>query len=63
MIPLTVREIQIFKLLSVGNSYKQISREIGISVPTIKFHVCNGKKKIGAKSIGHATALFIGHEK
>lgn len=56
---LTQRETEIVKLVSEGNSYKQIVRIIGLSLPTIKVYIRAVKTKLGAKNTAHAIAIFI----
>ena len=53
------REVEILKLVSKGNSYKQIARDLDLSVPTIKVYMGRAKERLAAKSVGHAVALFI----
>ena len=53
------REAEILKLVSEGNSYKQVARVLNLSLPTIKVYIGRAKERIGAKSICHAIAIFI----
>ena len=53
------REVEILRLVSEGNSYKQIARVLNLSVPTIKVYMGRAKERLAAKSVGHAVALFI----
>ena len=53
------REAEILKLVSEGNSYKQVARVLNLSLPTIKIYIGRAKERIGAKSICHAIAIFI----
>ena len=56
---LTEREKEILNLASMGNSYKEISRNIGLSLPTIKFYMGTAREKLGATNGLHAVAIFI----
>ncbi|OKB67218.1 helix-turn-helix transcriptional regulator [Serratia marcescens] len=51
---LSLRERQVLRMLAQGDEYTEISRNLNISVNTIKFHVKNIKHKIQAKNINHA---------
>ena len=44
---LTLREMQILRLLQQGLSNKMISRNLGIELPTVKNHVRNVLSKLG----------------
>lgn len=59
MMTLNLRETEILKLVSEGNSYKKISDKIGLSLPTIKVYVRSAKDKLGAINSSHAIALFV----
>ncbi len=54
---LTPRERQVLELLVTGESNKRIARRLGISVPTVKFHVAAILTKLGAH--GRAEAIVI----
>lgn len=45
---LTEREAEVLQFLASGLSNKEISDKLGLSVPTIKFHVVNIRDKLGA---------------
>lgn len=45
---LTSREFQVLHLLVKGCSNKAMANELGLSLPTIKFHVLNLRLKLGA---------------
>jgi two-component system, NarL family, nitrate/nitrite response regulator NarL len=47
---LSPREVQIALLISRGLSNKDIARELGLSLGTIKIHVHNIFRKLGEKS-------------
>lgn len=56
---LTEREKEIAIVLTKGLTYKQISEELHISMPTVKTHASNIYKKCGVKSRSELTALLI----
>lgn len=56
---LSEREKEIAILLTKGRTYKQISDELFISMPTVKTHVSNIYKKCGTNSRSKLTALLI----
>lgn len=47
---LSPREVQIAVLISRGLSNKDIARELGLSLGTVKIHVHNIFQKLGEKS-------------
>ena len=53
---LTSRETDVLRLLSVGASYKRISRQLGISLHTVKFHLEALFAKLDATSRAEAVA-------
>lgn len=55
---LTVRELQVLRMLSDGLGNKEIACELGISDHTAKFHVAQILAKLGARS--RAEAVFLG---
>ena len=55
------RENEILKLVSEGNSYKQCARVLNLSIQSIKVYIGTAKDKLGAKSICHAIAIWIGN--
>jgi DNA-binding NarL/FixJ family response regulator len=44
--PLTARETQVLKLVAGGETSKEISRELGISIKTVEFHRSNAVRKL-----------------
>ena len=60
--PLTERETEVLRLLSLGLANKQIARELGISEDTVKTHVSHVLAKLGAQSRTQAVlhAMRIG---
>ena len=64
---LTRREIQCLKWAAAGKTDSEIATIIDISLPTVRFHITNGAKKLGvagkARAIQRATTLgYIGNE-
>ncbi len=53
---LTAREIQTLRLISQGRSNKEIARELGISVSTVKNHVHSVLEKLRVQSRSQAAA-------
>jgi putative nucleotidyltransferase with HDIG domain len=58
--PLSDREIDALKGLAEGKVYKQIAQELSLSVSTIRTHLHNVYRKIGA--VDRAQAVLIAHE-
>ena len=48
--PVSVRELEVIKLLAQGMGNKEIARSLGIKEQTVKNHVTNIMQKLGAKS-------------
>lgn len=59
---LTAREIQTLRLISHGLSNKDIARELGISVSTVKNHVHSILEKLRVQSRSQAAARIASHE-
>lgn len=58
--PLTAREREIQRLITTGMSNKLIARELGISDGTVKIHVKNLMRKLGARSRLQVALLTLG---
>jgi len=56
---LTEREIQIAAMSGCGLSEKEIAARISISPNTVRVHVENIKRRLGAKNKTHAVAILI----
>ncbi len=59
--PLSAREIDALRGLAEGKVYKQIAQELSLSVSTIRTHLHNVYKKIGA--VDRAQAVLIAHDR
>ena len=57
--PLTVREIDVLKLIASGNSNKQIADQLSIGEATVKSHVTNILSKLGANDRAHAVTIGL----
>jgi DNA-binding CsgD family transcriptional regulator len=53
---LTVREVEVLRLVASGKTNRGIARELGLSEKTVARHVHNSLTKIGAPSRAAATA-------
>jgi putative nucleotidyltransferase with HDIG domain len=58
--PLSDREVDALRGLAEGKVYKQIAQELSLSVSTIRTHLHNVYRKIGA--VDRAQAVLIAHE-
>lgn len=58
---LTAREVEVLNWLARGFSNMQISREMSVSIDTVKFHVGNILGKLGVSSRSKAVALGNKH--
>jgi LuxR family maltose regulon positive regulatory protein len=58
--PLTMREVEVLKLIESGCSNQEIAKQLFISIPTVKRHISNIYTKLGVKS--RTQALAIGKE-
>ena len=54
---LSVRERQCLSLLAAGLSAKRIAADLQLSQSTVENHVEHLKRKLGARSVAHATAI------
>ena len=59
--PLSVREIDALRGLAEGKVYKQIAQELSLSVSTIRTHLHNVYRKIGA--VDRAQAVLIARDR
>lgn len=58
---LTARELECLRWVTAGLSDGQIASVLAISATTVKFHVDAGRRKLGAKTRAHASALLVLH--
>lgn len=56
---LTRRELEVLAVLASGRTNKQIARDLGVSLNTIKFHVRNLFQKLGVNSRSQAIAMYL----
>lgn len=56
---LTSRELEIFKLLVLNKTTKEISIELGISEKTVRNHISNVIGKLGVSSRSQAIIILI----
>jgi LuxR family quorum-sensing system transcriptional regulator CciR len=56
---MTEREIGCLALLVQGHSDREIARMLGVSEPTVRFHLGNAREKTGAVSRTHMAALAV----
>ena len=56
---LTQREIDVLRLIAVGNSNKLIADQLSIGEATVKSHVTNILSKLGANDRGHAVTIGL----
>jgi LuxR family maltose regulon positive regulatory protein len=55
--PLTMRELEVLKLIEAGYSNQEIAAKLVISIPTVKRHISNIYAKLGVKSRTQAISL------
>jgi len=55
--PLTLRELEVLKLIEAGNSNQDIADKLVISIPTVKRHLSNIYAKLGVESRTQAVSL------
>ena len=56
---LTTREIDVLRLIAVGNSNKLIADQLSIGEATVKSHVTNILSKLGANDRAHAVTIAL----
>lgn len=56
---LTVREQDVLRLVTAGERNQMIADQLGISANTVKFHVSNLLRKVGASTRAELTALAL----
>ncbi len=55
--PLSMRELEVLKLIEAGHSNQEIAARLVISMPTVKRHISNIYAKLGAKNRTQAVSL------
>lgn len=58
---LTLRERQCLAWTSSGKTMQEIAMILGVTSRAVKFHLDNGRRKLGASTMPHAVALAIRH--
>lgn len=58
-VTLTSREQDVLRLVTAGERNQTIARQLGISANTVKFHVSNLLRKVGASTRAELTALAL----
>jgi DNA-binding NarL/FixJ family response regulator len=56
---LTVRELEVLKLIALGNANKEIAAQLSVREDTVKSHVGNILDKLGANDRTHAVTLGL----
>lgn len=56
-VDLTARELQVLSLLAMGQTNGQIALKLGISQPTVRFHLNNILEKLGVETRSEALVL------
>jgi DNA-binding NarL/FixJ family response regulator len=56
---LTPREIDVLRLVAVGNANKEIAAQLGLTEETVKSHVKNVLAKLGANDRTHAVTIGL----
>lgn len=55
--PLSDRELQVLRLISIGKSYEQVAQELVVALSTVQWHIKNIYQKLNVHSGGEATAV------
>jgi DNA-binding NarL/FixJ family response regulator len=56
---LSSREIEVLRLIAVGNSNKEIANQLFIGEATVKSHVTNLLSKLSANDRAHAVTIGL----
>ncbi len=59
---LTIRERQCLGWASAGKTMQETATILGLTPRVVKFHLDNGRKKLGASTLPHAVALALRRE-
>ena len=57
--PLSPREREVLELLALGCHSRQAARELGLSPETVRTHIRNAMRKLGATTRVQAVALAV----
>jgi DNA-binding CsgD family transcriptional regulator len=60
---LTEREQEVLKLLALGYTGPEIADRLVLGVDTVRTHIRNLKRKLGARTLPHLVALGMAHQK
>ena len=60
--PLSPREHEILGLLAEGLTGREIARRLFLSPETVRTHIRNATKRLGAKTRVQAVAIMLGHD-
>ena len=60
---LTEREEEVLKLLALGYTGPEIAERLVVGVDTVRTHIRNLKRKLGARTLPHLVALGLHHQK
>ena len=62
--PLTEREAEVLKLLALGYTGPEIADRLVVALDTVRTHIRNLKRKLGARTLPHLVALALSaHQK
>lgn len=61
--PLAAKEEQTLRLLAQGLSYEQIAKQWSVAAATVRTHAHRAVEKLGANSLAHAIALYLGMQR
>ncbi|HJN74686.1 MAG TPA: helix-turn-helix transcriptional regulator [Myxococcota bacterium] len=56
---LTPRETQVLELAATGSSARESAEELGIGVATVRSHIVNARRKLGARTVVQAVARAL----
>lgn len=62
-VALTSREQEVLQLLSLGYTGPEIAERLVLGVDTVRTHIRNLKRKLGARTLPHLVALGLSHHK
>jgi len=59
---LNAREIEILRMVSQGDTYKHVARNLNLSLSMIKIYIRSSKDKLGVRTVCQAVARFVQEE-